>query len=174
MIVKETNAEIKTAAATTIPNSLNKLPTNPCKKITGRNTTAKVIEVEITAKKISLLPSNAALRIGRPCSNFLKIFSVTTIPSSTTNPVASTIPNKVNTFIENPEIYMMKNVATNEIGISISGLIAIIQFLKKKKITNTTKVKEINKVSSTSLIEALTFLVWSIKGVMIKSPFSVF
>ena len=54
-----------------------------------------MIDVEITAKKISLLPSTAALRIGKPFSSFLKIFSVTTMPSSTTKPVASTIPSSV-------------------------------------------------------------------------------
>ena len=48
--VNETKAEIKTAPATTIPNSRNNLPTNPCKKITGKKTMASVIDVEITAK----------------------------------------------------------------------------------------------------------------------------
>ena len=60
-MVNDTKAEINTAPATTTPNSLNKLPTNPCKNTTGRNTTARVIEVDITAKNISLLPSSAAL-----------------------------------------------------------------------------------------------------------------
>ncbi len=163
VIVSDTNAEIKTAHATTIPNSRNKLPTKPCKKITGRNTTASVIEVDNTAKKISLLPSNAALRIGKPPSNFRKMFSVTTIPSSTTKPVASTIPNKVNTFIENPPMYMIKKVAINEMGISIKGLMAINQLRKKKKITITTKLKEIIKVSCTSSNDLRIFLVLSIK-----------
>ena len=34
---------------------------------------------------------------------FLNIFSVTTIPSSTTSPVASTIPSKVSTLMEKPK-----------------------------------------------------------------------
>ena len=162
MIVKETNAETKTAPATTTPNSLNKDPTKPCKKITGMNTTAKVIEVDTTAKKISLLPSKAASLIGKPSSNFLKIFSVTTIPSSTTRPVAKTIANKVNTLIEKPAKYMIKKVAINEIGISIKGLIAINQFLKKKKITNTTNTKDITIVSFTSNNARRTLMVLSI------------
>jgi hypothetical protein len=45
----------------TTPNSTNKRPTNPCKNRIGKKTTAKVIEVEITAKKISFDPSTAAL-----------------------------------------------------------------------------------------------------------------
>jgi hypothetical protein len=36
-------------------------------------------------------------------------------------PVASTIPRSVRILIENPETYMIKKVATNEIGISING-----------------------------------------------------
>ena len=142
--------------------------------MTGKNTTASVIEVEITAKNISLLPSNAALLMGKPNSSFLNIFSVTTMPSSTTSPVASTIPSSVSTFMENPKMYITKNVAINDIGISIMGRIAISQFLKKKKITSTTSVKEIRSVSSTSLMALLTFFVWSINGVNSKSPFSFF
>jgi len=48
--VSETNAEINTAPATTIPNSRNSLPTKPLRNTIGRNTTASVIEVEMTAK----------------------------------------------------------------------------------------------------------------------------
>ena len=33
----------------TTPNSLNNRPTKPSKKITGKNTAAKVTEIEITA-----------------------------------------------------------------------------------------------------------------------------
>ena len=120
------------------------------------------MEVEITAKKISLLPSLAASFKGKPSSNFLNIFSVTTIPSSTTKPVANTIANKVSTLIEKPARYIMKKVAIKEIGISISGLIAINQFLKKKNITSTTKANEMKIVSFTSCKALRTFLVLSI------------
>ena len=161
-MVKDTNAETNTAPATTTPNSLNKEPTKPCKNITGINTTANVIEVDTTAKKISLLPSLAASFMGRPSSSFLNIFSVTTIPSSTTNPVANTIASRVNTLIENPAKYMIKKVAIKEIGISIKGRMAINQFLKKKKITNTTNANEMTMVSFTSESARLTLMVLSI------------
>ena len=116
----------------TTPNSLNNRPTNPSRNITGRNTAAKVIEMEITAKKISFDPLMAASMGVIPSSTFLKMFSVTTIPSSTTSPVANTIANKVNTFIENPKSHMMKKVAINETGMSIKGRNAIAQSLKNK------------------------------------------
>ncbi|MNY49534.1 hypothetical protein D3C86_1849680 [compost metagenome] len=67
-----------------------------------------------------------------PSSTFLKIFSVTTIPSSTTRPVAKTIANSVNTLIENPKSHIIKKVAINETGISIKGRNAMAQSLKNK------------------------------------------
>ena len=57
---------------------------------------------------------------------------------------------------------MIKKVAIREMGISINGLIAINQFLKKKKITNTTSVNEITMVSFTSDKARRTFFVLSI------------
>ncbi len=116
----------------TTPNSRNNRPTNPSKKITGKNTAANVIEIEITAKKISFEPLTAASIGDIPSSTFLKIFSVTTIPSSTTNPVAKTIANSVKTLMENPKSHMIKKVAIKETGISIKGLNAMAQSLKNK------------------------------------------
>ena len=130
--LRDTKAEINTAAPMTIPNSRNNLPTNPSKKIIGRNTAASVMEIEITAKKISLEPLIAASMGDMPSSTFLKIFSVTTIPSSTTKPVANTIAKRVNTLMENPKMYMMKNVAMSETGMSINGRKAIAQSLKNR------------------------------------------
>ena len=132
--VNDTKAEINTAAPMTTPNSRNNLPTNPSKKIIGKKTAANVTEIEITAKKISFEPLIAASIGDIPSSTFLKMFSVTTIPSSTTNPVAKTIANSVKTLIEKPHKYMIKNVAINETGISINGRNAIDQSLKNKKI----------------------------------------
>src|SRR4051794_25915598 len=152
-MVSDTNADINTALASTTPNSLNNLPTNPSRNITGKNTIASVVEVDITAKKISLLPSNAAFLIGNPCSSLRNIFSVTTIPSSTTKPVPSTIPSNVKMLMENPARYMIKNVATSEIGISIKGRSAISQLRKNINITSTTNPNAIPSVSSTSEID---------------------
>ena len=68
---KDTNAEISTAAPSTTPNSLNSLPTNPSKKMTGKNTAANVIDMDITAKNISLDPLIAASMGLIPSSTFL-------------------------------------------------------------------------------------------------------
>ena len=116
----------------TTPNSRNSLPTKPSKKMSGRKTAASVIEIEITAIKISFEPFIAASSGDKPSSIFLKIFSVTTIPSSTTKPVASTIASNVNTFTEKPIKYMTKKVPIKETGMSINGRIATPQSLKNK------------------------------------------
>jgi hypothetical protein len=95
----------------------------------GQNTAANVIEIEITAKNISLDPFIAASIGDIPSSTFENI--QTTIPSSTTKPVARTIANKVNTLMENQKSHIIKKVAINETGIS-KGLNAMAQSLKNK------------------------------------------
>ena len=145
----------------TTPNSRNNRPTKPSKKIIGKKTAANVTEIEITAKKISFEPLIAASIGDMPSSTFLKMFSVTTIPSSTTNPVAKTMAKSVNTLMENPHKYMIKNVAINETGISINGLNAIDQSLKNKKMMMITKTTDIANVSATSTTDFLIKMVLS-------------
>ena len=114
--------------------------------------------MEITAKKISLVPLKAAVIGSIPCSILLKMFSVTTIPSSTTSPVARTIASSVRTFIEKPNRYIIKNEPISETGISISGRNAIIQFLKKRNTIKITSVIAMRSVSITSETLCLTNL----------------
>ena len=127
----------------------------------GKNTAANVIEIEITAKKISFEPFMAASIGDIPSSTFLNMFSVTTIPSSTTNPVANTMARSVKTFTENPHKYIMKNVAISETGISIKGRNAIDQSLKNKKMIKITRMIEIKSVSATSTTDFLIKIVLS-------------
>jgi hypothetical protein len=64
-----------------------------------------------------------------PSSTFENIFG--DYNSSTTSPVARTIANKVNTLIEKPNNHMIKKVAIKDTGMSINGLKAMAQSLKK-------------------------------------------
>ena len=50
------------------------------------------------------------------------MFSMTTIASSTTSPVASVSPNSVIVLIEKPKIFITKNVPTSETGIVTAGI----------------------------------------------------
>ena len=110
--------------------------------------------------------------MGMPSSIFLKIFSVTTIPSSTTKPVASTMAKRVNTFMEKPARYIIKKHETKEMGMSMRGRMAIIQFLKKKKITRITRHSEMMSVSFTSSNDLRTLFVVSISIFISMSAFS--
>src|SRR3546814_3335525 len=101
----------------------------------GRNTAARVTEMEMTAKNISLAPFIAACMGDSPSSTFLKIFSVTTMPSSTTRPVARTMASNVRILTEKTSRYMMKNVPISETGMYISGRNATLQTRKKKKMS---------------------------------------
>ena len=49
------------------------------------------------------------------------MFSITTIASSTTSPVASVSPNIVSVLIENPSACMMAKVPISETGIVMTG-----------------------------------------------------
>ncbi len=60
VIDSETKEEISTAPATTIPNSRKSLPVMPSMKMMGRKTLARVIVVEMIAKKTSRDPLNPA------------------------------------------------------------------------------------------------------------------
>ena len=68
--VRAAKAEIATAPAITMLNSLNKRPVIPSMKTIGRKTEISVMVVEITAKKISREPSIPAVRGSIPCSIF--------------------------------------------------------------------------------------------------------
>ncbi len=74
--------------------------------------------------------------------------------SSTTSPVARTIPNRVNTLMEKSSIYMMKKAPISEIGMATAGISVDLQSRRKKKITIITKAKAIKIVMDTSSIAA--------------------
>src|SRR5881392_3474953 len=64
--------------------------------------------------------------------------STTTIASSTTIPIASTMPKSERLLIENPNPFIAANVQINETGIAIRGMIAARQFWRKIRTTRTT------------------------------------
>jgi CRISPR/Cas system-associated endonuclease Cas1 len=64
--------------------------------------------------------------------------------------------------MEKPKRYIIKKVDINETGISISGLKAILQSRKNKKMIRITSISEIKIVSATSVTERLIKTVVSI------------
>ena len=84
------------------------------------------------------------------------MFSMTTIASSTTSPVASVRPKSVSVLIEKPSTFINANVPISETGIVIAGISVVRQSCKNRKITITTSTIAIRSVMMTSLIDSLT------------------
>ena len=84
------------------------------------------------------------------------MFSITTIASSTTMPVASTMPNSVSVLIEKPNSFTNANVPMSDTGIVSAGMIVLRQFCRNRNITSTTSTMASASVFSTSMIDSRT------------------
>ena len=84
------------------------------------------------------------------------MFSMTTIASSTTMPVARMMPKSVSVLIEKPISFTNANAPTSETGIVIAGISVLRQFCRKTKMTSTTRTIASTSVFSTSTIDAST------------------
>ncbi len=88
-------------------------------------------------------------------------FSITTMASSTTSPVASVMPNSVSELIENPNSLTNRNVPISETGIVTAGMIVARQSCRNRKMTTMTITIASTRVTSTSWIESETTCVVS-------------
>ena len=94
--VRDTIKETRMPLVTTIAKDSKKRPTIPSIKITGPKIHTKAIDEARTAKTTSLLPFTEALKIFLSIFLWcLKIFSRTTIESSTTIPMRRINANRV-------------------------------------------------------------------------------
>ena len=87
---------------------------------------------------------------------FRSTFSTTTMASSTTIPMASTRPNRLNALIEKPRRYRIENVPTIDTGTATSGMIEARHVCRNRITTSTTSAIDSNSVRTTDLIEART------------------
>src|SRR5882672_3547445 len=107
------------------------MPVVPGKSATGTNTATSTNEVAITAPATSFIATDAALCGSvMPSTMCRSTFSITTIASSTTSPVASVIPNNVNVLMENPNAFTKMKVPISETGIVIAGMNVLRQSCK--------------------------------------------
>src|SRR5580692_10689059 len=138
------------------------MPVVPGKNDTGTKTAINTSEVAITALVTSRIACEVA-SCGSECSIAMCrcTFSITTIASSTTSPVASVIPNNVSELIENPNTLMNANVPISDTGIVTAGIIVARQSSRNRKITTITIVIASASVTSTSRIESPTTVVES-------------
>ena len=89
------------------------------------------------------------------------MFSITTIASSTTRPVASVMPNSVSVLIEKPNSLTNANVPMSDTGIVIAGISVVRQFCRNRNMTRTTSPIASSSVVTTSRIDSETTVVVS-------------
>ena len=90
------------------------------------------------------------------------MFSIITIASSTTKPVAMVNDINVKLLIENPHKYITPKVPTSESGTTTPGMIVAADVRRNTKITSTTRAIANNSSNWTSLTEALIVSVRSV------------
>ncbi len=81
--------------------------------------------------------------------------------SSTTMPMASTMPNSVSVLMEKPSAEKAANVPTSEIGTARIGISVARQLCKNRNTTIATSRKASNSVLTTSFRDSVT------KGVVV-------
>ena len=112
-----------------------------------------VIVVAMTAKKTCRVPRTAAARAPIPSALRRWMFSVTTIASSTTKPVARTSDRRVMRLIENPNSQIAARDPISDTGIATRGISVVPIRPRDTQMTITTISSASAKDVSTSLIE---------------------
>ena len=160
--VSELKAEIAMEKAMVSENCWYSSPVVPGKNATGTNTATSTSEVATTAPVTSPMASEAAM-CESLCSSLMCrwMFSITTMASSTTRPVASTMPNSVSVLIEKFSSLMKANAPTSDTGIVTAGISVLRQSCRKRNITSMTKMIASTSVFSTSRMESPTKVVVS-------------
>ena len=145
--------DTSTAPASASANSMNSRPVRPVANASGAYTVTRVRVIATTAKPISRDPWNAACLRGMPSSMCRKMFSSTTMASSTTSPMASTIASRVRVLIEKPNRYIRAQAPTSDTGMVTMGMMLARRLRRKKKITSTTRMMASPMVLNTESIE---------------------
>ena len=108
---------------------------------------------EMSVKPISFDPLSADCIRLSPASRCRAIFSNITIASSTTKPVAMVSAIKVRLLTEKPKKYISTKVPMIDSGTAILGIMVADKFLRKRKVTMTTKQTAKTNSFCTSWIE---------------------
>src|SRR3546814_16385558 len=95
-------------------------------------------------------------------------FSITTIASSTRIPIASTIPNRVSTLIEKPNIQRPRHATDSAIGTTTVGITVARQCWRTRNMTRKQTSHALHSVLTTSSIDRLQ------KGIVISGKDEVY
>src|SRR5262249_2368661 len=132
--VSALKAEIETENAMVRANCRNKIPVVPGKSATGTNTDTSTSEVATTAPATSFMATKAALCGSvMPSVMWRSTFSITTMASSTTRPVARVMPKSVRVLMENPKALTKMKVPTRETGMVMAGMKVLRQSCREKE-----------------------------------------
>ncbi len=125
-------------------------------KATGTNTAINTAVVAMIGPVTSFIAARAASKGRKPASSCRSTFSTTTIASSTTRPIARTMPSRLSMFSEKPSSSITTRVAISDTGMAMVGMIVVRQLCRKMKTTATTSSSACAKVTTTSCIDADT------------------
>ncbi len=146
------------ATARVMANSRNSRPTTSCMNSSGISTAISEKVSEISVKPICLAPLSAAFSGVSPSSRCRVMFSSMTMASSTTNPVAMVSAISVRLFSEKPARCITAKVPTSDSGTAIDGMIVAESFLRKMKVTITTRM--VASISSCCTSVTAARMVW--------------
>ncbi len=153
VVVSEMTRESATVTASVIANSRNTRPTSPPIKRIGMNTAISALLIARTVKPTSCAPCSAACMRGMPASTCRVMFSMTTIASSTTKPVATVSAIKERLFRLKPRTYITPNVPMSDSGTATAGTSAARGLRSITTTTVTTRSIAMSNVTSTSCRE---------------------
>ena len=147
---------METAMATdrVTANSRNSRPTIPPISKIGINTAISDRLIETTVNPISLAPRRVASCGDIPSSRWRVMFSITTIASSTTNPVAIVKAISDRLLMLYPSRYMTPNVPIKDTGTATLGISVARRLRRNTNTTSTTSPIDTHSVTSTSCTEA--------------------
>ena len=154
VVVSDTSSDTPIATERSTANSRNNRPTIPPISRIGMKTATSDTLMERTVKPISLAPRNAASIGFIPSSRWREMFSMTTIASSTTKPVAMVSAIRERLSMLYPNRYITPNVPTSETGTATLGMSVARGLRRNRNTTRMTSPMEMASVISTSCTEA--------------------
>ena len=131
-------------------------------KSSGISTAISEIVSDMMVKPICFEPFSAASSGVSPFSTKREMFSIITIASSTTKPVAIVSAISVRLLIEKPARYMTPNVPISDNGTATAGITVAFTLRRNRKITMTTSATASISSYWTSRTEARIVVVRSV------------
>ncbi len=119
-------------------------------RASGTKTATSVSAMATMGPLTSRMAWYVASRADKPAAMLRSTFSTTTIASSTTMPIASTMPNSDSALIVNPNASSSEKVPMMDTGTASSGMMEARQVCRNSTTTSTTKTMASSSVCTTA------------------------